>query len=107
MKNYICEGENIEFTAGADVKSGDPVVIGELVGISATDVANGAEGVASIEGVYVVKKKAADVVAKGALLYWDATAKEATVTAATNKVIGYAYEASGATVTLVSVKLAR
>lgn len=107
MKNYICEGKNIEFTAGADVKSGDPVVVGDLVGVSSTDVANGADGVASIEGVYVLKKKSADVVAKGVKLYWDATNKEVTVTASTNKAAGYAYEAAGATVTLVSVKLAR
>lgn len=107
MKNYISEGKKVEFTAGANVLSGEPVVIGDLVGVSATDVLNGAEGVAEVEGVFLLTKKGADVIAKGVKLYWDAALKEVTITAAANKVVGYAYEAAGAAVLTVTVKLAR
>ena len=107
MKNYICPGKTKPFTAGADYSSGDPVVIGDLVGICATDVANTKEGEASIEGVFEVAKKADDNVGDGVKLYWDATNKEATTTASTHKVLGYAYEAAGASVTSVKVKLGR
>ena len=46
MKNFVQDGKNISFTAGADIASGDPVVIGQLPGVAASSVANGAVGVA-------------------------------------------------------------
>ena len=39
--NYIQDGKVIEYTAGADISSGDVVVIGTLIGVALTDIANG------------------------------------------------------------------
>ena len=44
MKNYVQNGANVTITAGAAYSSGDPVVVGDLVGVAVTDIANGATG---------------------------------------------------------------
>jgi len=45
MKNFVQNGDYIEFTAGADVTSGQLVQFGDLHGVSMTAVANGAKGI--------------------------------------------------------------
>ncbi len=56
MKNFISAGNTIRFTAGANLVSGTSLQVGRFNGVVQDDVANGAEGVLSINGVFNVKK---------------------------------------------------
>lgn len=114
-KNYIQEGRVIPFTAGADIVSGQVVVVGSLVGVSMTDVANGAAGQMAIEGVYDIPAATAAISA-GAKVYWDtdgdpvggtAETGAATATATDNTLMGYALATKGAGEGTVRVKLDR
>jgi len=98
-------GDMMDYTPGADVTAGDVVVVGEIVGVALADIASGEKGALALEGIFEVACKSADVVTAGALLYWDATEGEATLTQGTNNPIGVATTAAADTVVLVDVKL--
>jgi len=77
MQNFVQNGSTIEWTNGSTaVSSGDVVIVGDLVGIAAVDIANGATGAVYIEGVYEVACNAADTITQGMTLTWDASASE-------------------------------
>lgn len=103
-KNYVQDGNTVRFTAAANVKSGDVVILENLAAIAVSDVAQGGVGVGLTTGVFVVKAKAADDIKQGAIVYWSAT-EGATVTAGSNKRLGVAWHASGASVDTVDVKI--
>ena len=105
-KNYMQDGNTVRFTAAAAVKSGDVVMLENLVAIAIADVEKSAVGVGVglTTGVFTVKAKAADDIKQGAIVYWSAT-DGATTTAGTNKRLGIAWHASGATVETVDVKI--
>lgn len=88
MKNYISTGDVIEVTAPANVKSGDLVEVGKLVGIAVTDAASGKPVNVKTSGVFSVKKVSAQAWTVGAPVYVDGG--EATITAGTNTQIGHA-----------------
>lgn len=90
MKNFVAVGNTIEFTAAAAIASGEPVVIGTLIGIANGPVANGARGVANLTGVYDLAKAASQAWTVGAKVYWDATNKVATTTSSGNTLLGAA-----------------
>lgn len=106
MKNFHARGDALEFTAGADIASGDVVAVGNLIGIAAGDVANGGEGIMNLTGVYGVPKVGSQAWGIGDPVYWNGTA--ATKTAGTNKFMGNAAAVvgSGAGETLGLVRLA-
>lgn len=58
MKNYVQPGSTIEWTngTGANVVSGQPVVIGKVLGVACGDIANGGTGSVAIEGVFTLPK---------------------------------------------------
>ena len=108
--NYVQEGNAINYTAGADISSGDVVVIGQQIGIAAVDIANGAIGSVSLGGVFTVAKVSAAVIAQGESVIWDSSASEFDDNAATpaaGDVSGccVAMEAAGNGVTIINVKL--
>lgn len=73
MKNYLHEGQILKFTAGANYSSGDPVVLGAMVGIVLADVLSGAVGQALVKKVVSVSKVSAQAWAMGQRVYWDAS----------------------------------
>lgn len=96
--NYLGKGETITFandaTAAAAIASGDVVEIGSLIGVAVTDIAADASGAVALGGVWTLAKVSAEAWTQGDLLYWDASANNATKTnntAADLKVIGAAY----------------
>lgn len=103
-KNYVQDGNTVRFTATANVKSGDVVMLENLVAVAVSDVAQGGVGVGLTTGVFTVKAKAADDIKQGAIVYWSA-ADGATTTAGSNKRLGVAWRASGASVETVDVKI--
>jgi len=105
MKNFVQEGEHITYTASADISSGDVVVVGARIGIASKDIASGATGALAVKKVFTLPKKSTDVIAQGALVYWDADPGEITVTATDNTLAGYAHSAAGSGTTTVNVNI--
>jgi predicted RecA/RadA family phage recombinase len=87
---FSSEGNVIDYTPSADVAAGDVVVQGDLVGIARTPIAANAPGSLAIEGLFDFPKAtgAGSGIAVGTKVYWDATDKQATATADTNKYLG-------------------
>ena len=102
-KNYVQDGNTVRFTAAVNVKSGDVVILENLAAIAVSDVAQGGVGVGLTTGVFTVKAKAADDIKQGAIVYWSTDG--ATITAGSNKRLGVAWRASGASVETVDVKI--
>lgn len=107
MKNFKSQGNTLTFTAGAAYSSGDGVLVGTIFGVAAGDIANGAEGVINLDGVYELTKAASQAWTVGAPIYWDATGAKTTNVADGNTLIGSAVLAvgSGAGETLGQVRL--
>ena len=95
MKNFVAAGDTLTITAGADIASGAGVLVGSLFGVTAGAIANGAQGVINLTGVYDLPKVASQAWTVGALVYWTGTA--CTATASTNKLIGVAVASVGGT----------
>lgn len=105
MKNFIQEGNHMDHTPTAALTSGQMVLVGARVGIAIADIPANTPGVLRMTGVASVPKKAADAPAQGALLYWDNTAKNLTVTSSGNTLAGYAFAAAAGADATVSIKL--
>jgi len=100
--NFIQPGETMEITAGSAISSGDVVVVGSLVCVAATDIANGATGTVYTSGVFDLPKVDAAVIAQGEALTYDVSASkfdDGSAVAATGDITGscVAWEALGAT----------
>ncbi|MBS7545729.1 DUF2190 family protein [Ancylobacter oerskovii] len=91
MKNFRRSGNSNPVPAPAGgVLSGDGVLVGSLFGIAAASAAEGELVELACVGVFDLKKTAGQTWTVGARIYWDAAAKVATVTPASNTVIGLA-----------------
>ena len=103
MKNQVQRGCTITFTADADYKSGDLVIIGDTAGVCVGDVGTGKAGVANTDGVFSVPKE--DVaIAQGVKLYRTATGTVTTASSG-NKLCGRAWAAAVAGDPVVPIKL--
>lgn len=102
-KNYVQDGNTVRFTATAAMKSGDVAMIENLAVVAESDVAQNGAGVGLTTGVFTVKAKASDDIKQGAVVYWSTDG--ATTTAGSNKRLGVAWRASGASVETVDVKI--
>lgn len=92
--NYIQEGKALNYTpSGADVASGDFLVIGAIGAVAKTDIADGKTGAVHICGVFSVAK-ASGAVTQGAKLYWNSTNSNLTTTASGNTLVGVAAAAA-------------
>lgn len=109
MKNGVSEGLTIDHAPAAARAAGAATLIGAvgngMLGVAVADVAAGATGVFRIKGVFELPKLTADVVAQGALLYWDNTNLRLTLTAASNTIAGRAFEAASGAVSLVRIAI--
>lgn len=106
MAKYVQPGHNIDYVNGGDTKisAGDVVVLGNRIGVAATDIAAGATGSVATCGVFEFDK-ATGAMALGDCVYWDATNKKITSTASSNTPAGYVIKAqvSADTKVLVSI----
>lgn len=73
---YVQPGHVIDYTnaTGAAIASGAVVRIGQLLGVALVNIAIGATGSVSIDGVHRLPKVAGAVIAQGESLTWDASA---------------------------------
>ena len=93
MKNFVQEGEVLEYlNSGSAITAGsviDVAGVGCLVAVS--DIASGASGSVSAEGVFLLPK-AVGAIGFGAKVYWNGTA--ATTTVGTNTLLGFCTKAA-------------
>jgi predicted RecA/RadA family phage recombinase len=96
MKNFIQNGDYIDFTAGATTTSGQVVKVGSLFGVSVTDVANGGEGTLALKGVFNLTKvtTAGSAVAVGGPVYRVTANGNITGASSNAEIIGYAIKAA-------------
>jgi predicted RecA/RadA family phage recombinase len=88
MQNFIKPGKVLTLSAPYDRTSGQGALVGSIFGIAANDVKAGVDGEFAVEGVFDITALATDVGAQGVKVYWDNAAKQVTVTAAGNTLIG-------------------
>ena len=107
MKNYVQPGESITLTAAAAAASGEGVLVGSLFGIASGDAAIGDKLVLTTKGVFTMPKVSTDVMAVGAVVYWDDSAGLVTTEddTGTNPRVGLAVTAAGNPSGTVNVRL--
>ena len=106
MKNYIQPGKVLTLIAPTTLLSGAVVIIGSVVGIAATEAAEGMPIEVSTEGVFELAKVAPQVWAQGTPVYWDAAAAKATAIATGGlPLIGIAVEGAGSAAAIGRVKI--
>ena len=105
MKNFIQPGNTVTVTLTAAASSGDVVIVNNLVGIAATDGANGDDIEIQVTGVFELPKTSANTPGQFALAYWDTSAGEVTTTSTDNTLIGVFTEAYGSGTTVANVRL--
>lgn len=107
VATFVHDGRAIDYTPAADVAAGTVVVQGDLVAVAKLDIAAHTLGALHPVGVYdVPKATGTDTgIAAGVKVYWDATAKQATATASTNKYMGKTVKAAADADAIVRVRL--
>ncbi|MBU1247413.1 MAG: DUF2190 family protein [Proteobacteria bacterium] len=115
MKNLIQRGKQMTWTnsTGSDVSSGQVVVVGGVVCVASTDIADGETGELATEEVYDLSK-ATGAITQGASLYWDADGDPVggtagsgalTTTSTDNTYAGKAWAAAASGDLLVNIKI--
>lgn len=96
MNNFIKPGEVLTFTAPTGgVVSGTAYLVGALLVVAATTVAQTLPFEGAVEGVYTLPKITGAAWTEGQMLYWDsATSNVGTVVGATTRRIGVAAAAA-------------
>lgn len=69
--NYYQDGTTMDWSnsTGKDVKSGDPVAVGQFMGVAHGDIPDGGQGVLHTTGVFVLPKVADETWQRGTKLY--------------------------------------
>lgn len=70
-KNYYEDGNTMDWSngTGEDIKSGDPVPVGDVTGVALDDIPSGGGGVLSMTGVWILPKNNVDTWQRGDKLY--------------------------------------
>lgn len=106
MKNFIQRGDMITVTAPTGgVTSGQGILVGNLFGVAATTAVEGESVEIATVGVYELPKLVSAVIAAGARVAWDDTAKEVVLPATGMVPIGIATLAAGNGLITVRVRL--
>lgn len=104
--NFVQPGDAVEvtFSSPAEVESGDGLLISDLFGVAANDAASGENVTLHTTGVWTLPK-AAEGIAIGNKIYWDAGNSVVTKTASSHKAIGHAVSAAESGDATVKVRL--
>ncbi len=102
---FVQPGEVIDYTAGANIASGQVVLMGARIGVALKAIANGETGPMQVTGAFNIAKLSTDNMAPGALPYSHHTNSRLTTTASGNTLAGFAAAAAGATTTSVNIKI--
>ena len=80
IATYVHRGDYLDHIPDAEVKAGDVIVQGKLVGVTKLDIAAGKLGAIATGGVFDLTK-GSEAIAVGAPVYWNATDQVATASA--------------------------
>ncbi len=105
MKNYVQDGDKLDYTLTAAVSSGDVIEFADCIGVAAVDGVSGDVISVLMRGVVNIAKLSTDVFAVGDKVYWDATNNELTSTATSNIPVGVAAAAAANGTTTANVLL--
>lgn len=112
-QNLIACGDRIDYVVpeATTVTSGNPVLIGDKLGVALNSGVAGETVVVQLEGVFELNKKthaSTQALTLGAPVYWDASVSKVTNTsnAKANKHIGYAFAAAASDAATAQVLLA-
>lgn len=105
-QNHVQKGAVMPWTngTGSAVVSGQPVAVGDMVGVAAVDIADGESGELYLEEVWELPKEAPLVIDQGDTVYFDPSAGEIDKTN-TNTPAGKAFADAASAATTVLVKL--
>ena len=107
MNTLVSQGNTVEIpTPSGGYASGQPVLVGTIVGICGNKYAEGDTAVINLFGAHTVAKASGAAWAVGDKLYWDDTAKVFNKTASGNTLAGYAWAvaASGAATGIILLR---
>lgn len=103
---FVQPGEVIDYTAVANIASGQVVLLGGArIGVALKAIANGETGPMQVTGVFNIAKLSTDNINQFALLYWDNTNSRLTTTASGNTLAGFAAAGAAASTTSVNIKI--
>ena len=106
--NYIKPGKHLSFTAAANTASGAGVLLGALLGVALTKLANGEVGEVSVEDVWDLPKTPGAAINAWTKPIWDVSAGAFIASgAAAGDLVGgaVAVETANSAATTVKVKL--
>lgn len=92
-KNYVAQGNTLDYTASENIASGAVVSMPHCLGIAITNIASGEVGAVAIEGVFELPKVSGAVFGVGEKLIWDDSAgafDDSSAVAATDDLTGAA-----------------
>ena len=102
-------GDAVDYTPAADVKAGDVVIQGDLLGVAKLDIPTGKLGSLALTGVFEFPKAvgAGTAIPVGTRVFWDVAEARAKADdeAGANKLIGKTIKAAGDDDTNVRVRL--
>jgi len=98
-------GLTIDYTLTKDVKSGDVIVLEEMIGIAAVSGLVGEKIAVEIEKVWIIKANSSDSIKVGQKVYFDDKNKQLTSVSTNNTYAGRAMSAKTATAGTIDVKI--
>ncbi len=104
---FIQKGDNIDYTAAADIGYMDVVPLTDRIGVALENIANGATGTVTLTGVFEFPAATGSgkALTVGEKVYWDATNGVITSTATDNTFAGHAVAAKAASGTTARVRI--
>lgn len=106
MQNYIQNGHIITVpTPAGGIASGEGLIVGNIFGVAAYSASEGDPVELGTTGVFKLPKATAAVLAVGARVAWDNTAKNINLPGTGRFPVGIATEAAGNGITSVAVRL--
>lgn len=104
---FVQKGDNIDYTAGADIAYMDVVALTDRIGVALENIANGATGTVTLTGVFdfPAATGSGKGLTVGEKVYWDSTNSVITPTATDNIFAGYAVAAKTTAGTVARVRI--
>lgn len=109
MNTYRSNGKTIAYAnaSGDDIASGDLVCVGDMVGVAVADIADGADGVLSVDGEHEVAATSGEAWSQGDQVYGDPDTAALTAVASGNVSAGKAAADKASADTVATVLLNR
>lgn len=101
---FLHDGSAIDFTPTENIKAGDIITLGGLVGVARLDVNAGTQGTLSLSGVYKISKTSEKFIS-GETVFWNANVCKATHSKSGNSFLGKVVSDASDTDDSVSVRL--